>query len=228
MSELRLPWDGDPVPAERAPPWPAIEPPPKARGRRRRVHAAVAASPWLYHHLTLSGPSSEVAAFAAAARGAGVVPWELDTASIEEDVFNLAVSQPLHRRSLGVEGCRILARQFRQRVEARQARTAALVGVSRSCPLDLPTLLPVPATLLRLGPDHPQALAWLRQSWGTTDTLRQVAERPRPSPGRRLPAGHSVIGYGFFTGGETPDAAVGHLGARWPALRFVLKPRPAD
>jgi len=35
--------------------------------------------------------------FAAAARGAGVIPWRLDLARIEEDVFNLAAAQP--RRS---------------------------------------------------------------------------------------------------------------------------------
>ncbi len=63
-----------------------------------------------------------------------MIPWRLDTTAVEEDVFNLAVSQPLQRRSLSVGGCRILARQFRHRVEARQARAAALLGVSRACP----------------------------------------------------------------------------------------------
>jgi hypothetical protein len=37
-----------------------------------------------------------------------------------------------------------------------------------------------------------------------------------------------VIGYGFFTDGETPHAAVGHLAKRWLALRYFLQPRPAD
>jgi hypothetical protein len=46
----------------------------------------------------------------------------------------------------------------------------------------------VPASVLRLGPDDPAALAWLRHHWGTTQTLRQVAEdigaaaRGRPVP----------------------------------------------
>jgi len=35
-----------------------------------------------------------------------------------------------------------------------------------------------------------------------------------------------VIGYGFFTGGDTPDAAVATLASRWPALRLALHPRP--
>ena len=229
MTDLRFPWENDPAPAEVLSVLPAIERPPRTRGRRPRASIAPSvARSWLYHHLTISGPSPGVAAFAAAARGSGVIPWELDAASVEENVFNLAVSQPLHRRSLTVEGCRILARQFRQRVEARQARAAALVGVSRACPFDLHTLLPVPAALLQLGPDHPQALAWLRQNWGTTDNLRQVVERPKPSIGRRLPAGHSVIGYGFFTQEGSPVTAVRQLEARWPGLRLALKPRPAD
>jgi len=35
-----------------------------------------------------------------------------------------------------------------------------------------------------------------------------------------------VIGYGFFTGGDTPHAAIATLAPRWPALRLVLQPRP--
>jgi hypothetical protein len=37
-----------------------------------------------------------------------------------------------------------------------------------------------------------------------------------------------VIGYGFFTLGETPRAAIDAIAPRWPALRFRLVPRPAD
>jgi hypothetical protein len=80
-------------------------------------------------------------------------------------------------------------RQFRERVELRQAQAAALVGRSRACPFDLQQLLPVPATIPALGPSHPAAPAWLSAEWGLTDRFRQVAER-RPTPGRRLPPGH--------------------------------------
>jgi len=234
MVDWAFPWDSKPAPAT---PRQAVEPPAppaKRRGRRpatlsrSRSSSTRSVPGWLYHHLTIRGPAETVAAFAAAARGAGVIPWRLDGAALEEDVFTLAVSQPGGTRSLSVAGCRILARQFRERAEARHAQAVALLGQSRACPFDLQGLLPVPAVILQLGPNHPAALAWLAAHWGITDRLRQVVARPKPSTGRRLPKGHAVIGYGFFTDGETPQAGIARLAARWPALRFSLVPRPAD
>jgi len=225
----RTPWDPDPVP--QAPPPIVPEPlPKKRRGRRPRPTAppVTTAPPWLYHHLTVSGPAAALAHFAAAACGAGVIPWRLDGAQIEEEVFALAVAQPAARRGLTVAGCHILARRFRAAVEARHARAVDLVGRSRACPFDLHTLLPVPAQILALGPNDPTALAWLREHWGIADGLRQVVPRPAATAGRRLPAGHAVIGYGFFTSGATPQAAVIRLTARWAGLRFKLRPRPPD
>jgi hypothetical protein len=235
---FRFPWDTEPAPQ----PVPAvIEPDPdgvekksKRRGRRpatvlraRTPHAA-AVPDWIFHHLTVSGPAAIVQNFATAARGSGVTPWQLDFAAIEEDVFARAVAQPGRQRTLSVDGCRILARQFRERVEMHQARASELVGQSLACPFDLHTLLPVPGPILQLGPSHPDALAWLAAHWGITDRLRQVVVRERATIGRRLKRGHAVIGYGFFTDGETPHAAVAYLEKRWPALRFWLVPRPAD
>ena len=229
MSGYRTPWDPDPAPA--APPPIAPEPPPPKR-RGRRPHpapvTATTAPAWLYHHFTVSGPAAEVAEFAATARGAGVIPWRVDFAGIEEEVFALAVAQPAAQRRLTVDGCHILARRFRAGVEVRHARAVALVGRSRACPFDLHALLPVPAHILALGPTDPTVLSWLRDHWGTEDGLRQVVLRPAATAGRRLPAGHAVIGYGFFTSGATPQAAVTRLAARWPELRFVLQPRPPD
>jgi hypothetical protein len=203
---------------------------PRPRGRRpvSRTVTTDESSDWLFHHLTISGPAAMVDAFASAARGSGIIPWPLDGAALEEDVFVRAVSQPARQRRLTVEGCRILARQFRDKVEAHHARAMALVGHSRVCPFDLHTLLPVPDAILQLGPAHPQALAWLAAHWGVTDRLRQVTIRAKASPGRRLPNGHAVIGYGFFTAKETPHQAIAQLAANWPALRFALVPRPMD
>jgi hypothetical protein len=231
MLPVKYPWDQEPA---TVPPPPAPDPndlPAKRRGRRPAAirRAALATVPrWLYHHLMVSGPAETIAAFSAAARGSGVVPWQLDLAALEEDVFVRAVSQPASQRTLTIQGCRILARQFRERVEARQGRAAALVGRSQACPFDLQTLLPVPRSILQLGPTHPEALAWLAAHWGVTDRLRQIALRPKPTTGRRLPRTHAVVSYGFFTDGETPHAAIAHLVPHWPTLRFALQPRPAD
>ena len=74
----------------------------------------------------------------------------------------------------------------------------------------------------------PQAQAWLTQHWGPTDSPQQVCERSGATSGRRLPGGYRVIGYSFFTPQETPNAAIAQLSPRWPALRFVLQPRPLD
>ena len=232
MTGYRTPWDGPAAPVPPAPLPEGAKPPPRPRGRRPATPPTPAtraeASPgWLHHHLIVSGPAEPLASFMAAARGSGVVPWQHDPAGVEEDVFNLAVAVPRAQRNLSVEGCRILARQFRSRVEAHQARAAALVGASRACPFDLHALLPAPPAILQRGPRDPQALAWLRARWGVTDRLRHVALRPGATAGRRLPRGHQVASYGFFTDGETPHAAVAQLASRWTALRFVLQPRPA-
>jgi hypothetical protein len=127
-----------------------------------------------------------------------------------------------------VEGCRILARQFREKVEARQVRAAALAGQSLACPFDLHALLPVPDRILHLGPTHPETLAWLTTHWGVTDRLRQVSVRDKATTGRRRPTGHSAIGYSFFTDRETPDAAIAQLATHWPTLRFLLQHRSLD
>jgi hypothetical protein len=241
---ISFPWDSPrDSPRDSEAPAPALpeqipdaEPHRKPRGRRPRtlaglapsVSAATPGTGWRYHHLTISGPAEAIDAFAETACGAGVTPWRLDFGMLEEDIFNLAASQPAARRNLTIAGCRILARQFRERVEHRQGRAFALVGRGQGCPFDLHSLLPVPDAVLDLGPTHPEALAWLAAHWGVTDRLRQVARLKRPKPGRRLPSGAQVIGYGFFTADETPTAAIAALAARWPALRFQLQPRRLD
>ena len=100
---IRFPWDSDA--AAVVPPLPPPEPRSRARpsgaaaGPGRSRDGAIGSDGssgtwWLYHHLTIAGPADAVAAFAAAARGAGVTPWRLDFAMLEEDIFNLAASQP--------------------------------------------------------------------------------------------------------------------------------------
>ncbi len=114
-----------------------------------------------------------MAAFRTAASGAGTIPWRLDGDSLEEDWFHLLVN-PAHR-VLSLSDARVLAGQLREALEHRHAVAVARVGHSRACPLDLHELAPAPAAILLLGPDHPDALAWLWQHWGTTQALRHVA-----------------------------------------------------
>jgi hypothetical protein len=208
-----------------------MAPAPKRRGRRPQAapRAASATDPtWLYHHLTITGPAVRVAEFAVAASGAGVIPWRFDTASIEEDVFNLAAAQPPHLRRLSIEGCRRLARQLRDRVEARAAQAVRLSETSKACPFDLHRLLPVPPTILPLGPSAPESVAWLEKHWGVSERLRQVAVRPDAKPGRRLRNGEACLGFGFFALAATPQTAIVQIAATWPDLRFVMQARPAD
>jgi hypothetical protein len=98
--------------------------------------------------------------------------------AIEEEVFARALAQPGRQRTLSVDGCWILARQFRERVEMRQARAAERVGQSLACPFDLHALLPVPDPILQRGPSHPDAVAWLAAHWGITDRLRDAIVDP--------------------------------------------------
>jgi len=232
----RAPWD-DPPPAAPAAPAvadgldaPSSGPAVRRRGRRPgAARVATGENPvWLYHHLTVAGPVENVQKFAGAARGSGEIPWRFDGDRFEEDIFHRAATVPAAERRLSIDGCHRLARQFRLLVEAHRARAAARVGHGRECPFDLHALLPVPGAILALGATHPDALAWLAAHWGVTDRLRQVVLRPGATAGRRLPRGHAVIGYGFFTAGETPHRAIAALAAGFPVLRFALVPRPAD
>lgn len=239
MTDISFPWEtlvpvagpvlakGDQGEVKKAPaPKPPGWRPAQWRSSNKFVPAGKTEMDWLYHHLILTGPTAELERFKAAARGPGVIPWRLDYAAIEEDIFNLAVSQPPTQRALDVEGCRILARQFRERVETRQAKAAALVGNSYACPFDLQVLLPIPGKILQLGPSNQAALAWLKSQWGTQDRLRQIQALAKPGPGRRLPAGHSVAGYSFFSIDRPPAPAIAAIAAAWPTLRLALRHRP--
>ena len=229
--DFRTPWESDPPPPGSAPDVRKAEDdapvPQKPRGRRPRGSAPAmpeTAPDFIYCELIVTGPAEAVASFAAAARGPGVTPWALDFDAIEEDIFNLAMAQPPAQRSLTVAGCRVLARQFRARIEARHGQAAAaMIDGSSACPFDLQTVLPVPPEILRLGPAHPAALAWLRRQWGPPESLRKIASLETPRPGKRLPADHEVISYGFFSRERPPAAAIATIAATWPALTLRLR-----
>lgn len=180
---------------------------------------------WLHHRLAISGPDEALTAFAASARGAGMIPWSLDLGRMQEDLFLLlAAPAPPRRRSLSLAGARVLARQLAEASAARHEAASARVGRSRACPFDLHVLVPVPPEVLRLGADHPEALAWLWAHWGTTEALRHVAVEPAPPLRVAPPAGTSSQHYSFWSADWTPWRAIALLRQRWPALCFAVRP----
>jgi hypothetical protein len=226
MTGLRFPW---PTPTvdnttklDGAVEWAA---PPRRRGRRPAAIEPPAAdlAGWTHGRLLVSGPAKSLAAFRAAARGPGITPWQTDYDRIEEDAFHLALQVPSAERGLSTEGCRRLARQYREAVEVHHARAAACAEQARQiCPLDLHALIPVPGPILALGPAHPQALAWCAGHWGVT-ALRRVSLLENPPIGRRLKLGHGKIGYDYWAMGGC-DLNRAALAARWPDLSFHLNP----
>ncbi len=190
---------------------------------------------WLHHRLTVSGPADAVTALRAAAAGAGTLPWTLDLDRMEEDLFHTLVApRPPQRRRLSLAGARALARQLREAAEQRHALAAARVGrraetqgvCGRAGPFDLHALVPVPDAVLRLGPDHPDALAWLWAHWGTTQALRHVREDRFAAlgrhPVRRRDPG--VLHLSFWSADWTPWRALAQVAADWPTLRFDTRP----
>ena len=177
---------------------------------------------WLRHRLTISGPPAELKHFRDAAAGAGVIPWQLEFEQLQEDWFHRLMGAP--SRSLSAQGARILAQQLREASERRHALAVAQVGCSCARPFDLHALQPVPASILMLGPDHPQALAWLWQHWGTTQALRHVVVLAEPREPEATGTGQAVWRLGFWAADWTPWRALAAVVRDWPRLRFETRP----
>jgi len=180
---------------------------------------------WLHHRLTVSGPAGDLADFRTAAAGAGIIPWHLDLDRMAEDFFHLLVAPPApQQRTLSLAGARIVADQLRAAVARRHGLAVARVGRSAACPFDLHALIPVPGEVLRLGPDHGQALDWLWAQWGTSQPLRQVAVDDVAGVDGRWRPGEGAFQLVFWSADWTPWAALAAIAARWPALRFDVRP----
>lgn len=178
---------------------------------------------WLAHRLLVTGPVAPLAAFRAVAAGPGIIPWALRASELEEGWFGQLMALPPDRRGISVEGAHILAGQLATAVQTVRAQAAA-PGHYLLVPLDLHALVPVPAAVLRLGPDTPEAEAWLWEHWGTTWPLRGVAEEETYAAGvRHLPAGQ-VACYRFHSADWSPWRALAFLRAQWPGLCFDLRP----
>jgi hypothetical protein len=195
---------------------------PVAPARPRRTDVGLPCpqpTDWLHHRLTVTGAPAVVAAFRTTAAGAGIVPWRLDGERIEEDLFlRMATATP---RTISLEGARILAAQLRAAMERRHQRAVARVGHSRACPFDLHALVPVQDAVLQLGPDHPDALAWLWEHWGTTEALRHVRDEDER---RSAPVEAGRLRLSFWSADWTPWRALARIGASWPGLRFAVRP----
>jgi hypothetical protein len=179
---------------------------------RRSPPLRLAHTDWLFHHFDIEGSSDDLARFAAAAAGSGSIPWRLDLDLLEEDAFHTLVGAS----ALSLQGAQVLAGQLRHAAGRRHRLAVDRVGNSRACPFDLHALAPVPDDVLFLGPDHPDALAWLWTSWGTTDALRHVT--------RRLASTETRLSIAFWSADWTPWRALETLRVDWPDLGFTVRP----
>jgi hypothetical protein len=177
---------------------------------------------WLHNTLTVGGPAERVEAFRAAAAGSGVVPWALDLAALEEE-FLLPMAGPQDGVwAISLAGAKILARRLRDAVAANHRRALARMSTDRSCPFDLHQLLPVPASILALGPEEGASRDWLRAHWGVTRPLRHVEALPSTLDGRKKRMGQLRVG--FWSADWSPWQAVARLRRTWPDLTFDLRP----
>jgi hypothetical protein len=187
---------------------------------RATAPLALPSPDWLKHRLTVSGPAAELAAFQAAAAGPGVVPWRGEPAALAEGWFNRMMAAPPAQRGVSVADARRLAERLSEAIAAWLVAAADPPRRAAACPFDLHALLPVPPEILALGPDDPAAIAWLWAHWGTTWPLRHVTARPV----RTAREGHGRLLLRFHSADWSPWPALASIRARWPAVRFELRP----
>ena len=178
-----------------------------------RAPLAPADTEWLRNTLLASGPAEVVAGFREAAAGSGVIPWQRDLSRLEEDWFLQLAAPPDGERAISLQGARILARRLRDAVAANHQRALARMTTDRSCAFDLQHLLPIPGSLLQLGPDDPAVQAWLWAHWGTTRALRH---------GRSPKTDRMEVE--FWSADWSPWQALRRLRRDWPVLTLELRP----
>ncbi|WP_052402483.1 hypothetical protein [Muricoccus aerilatus] len=177
---------------------------------------------WLRNTLVVTGPSAEVARLRTAAVGSGVIPWQPDLAGLEEEILLPMAAPEDGTPAISLAGAKLLARRLREAVSLNHQRALARVGTDRNCPLDLHRLLPVPAALLRLGPEEGESRTWLARHWGVTRLLRHVEELPSTLDRRRRRMAELRVG--FWSANWSPWQAVVRLRRNWPEVSSVLTP----
>ena len=217
----------------------AVPPPPDGAAAAKPRGAPAARSPacirphaerrdWLYHHLTISGPARRSRHFAAAARGAGVIPWQLDCAASKRIFSSVPSPSPprnaaddrrlphpgaaVPRTGRGASGPRRAPLVGRSGMPVRPAHAAA--GAGRH---PRPRCRPI-------RPRWPGCAA----HWGVTDRLRQVVAAAQADD-RPAAAGRSTVDRLriFHRSAKRRTAAIAALGDAGRPLRFWLVPRPA-
>lgn len=189
----------------------------------RDGRSVVLGTDWLRNTLSVEGRKDEVRRFGEAAAGAGVVPWRLNLERMEEDWFLPLAAPPEGLPAISLSGARLLARRLREAVAKNHALAVERIARGdRRCAFDLHGLLPVPATILALGPDDPQSREWLLNHWGTAQPLRHVRSMPAKLDGRRQQSGRMVVE--FWSADWSPWQAVRRLRVLWPMLNFDLRP----
>jgi hypothetical protein len=85
--------------------------------------------------------------------------------------------------------------------------------------------------VLLLGPDDPESRDWLWAQWGTTQALRHVVAQTRRDGQLQDPISDGIAANGdtafqlaFWSADWTPWRAFAHIAARWPTLRFDVRP----
>lgn len=205
------------------PAWPAPAPDAPLQGDGHSDVLCLPNPEWLPHVLTGTGPLDDLSAFRRAAAGPGIIPWATDYDRLEEDWVHALLTPPPAERGISVAGARILAGQLREQVEQQDRRATEAAG-NTDRPLDLHALAPVPARILRLGPDAPAAVAWLWEHWTTTWALRGVEEVPA-DPHAPLPDGHGRLCYRFWSADWTPWRALCSARSRWPSISIQVSVR---
>ena len=154
---------------------------------------------WLRNTLAVSGPTEEVARFSAAAAGAGVIPWQLDLAALEEEFLLPMAAPPDGVPAISLAGAKLLARRLREAAALNHQRALSRLDTDKNCPLDLHRLLPVPSAILKLGPEEAASRDWLASHWGTTRPPRHV----EVLPGKLTDAGRRCPSSGWASGRRT-------------------------